>query len=81
MPARMNVRLGSEDDALIRKFAPQFGLTLSQLGGLAIHAGLKAILRAVSPEDAISPAKYAEMIKAVQDLELVDVDVKKKNSK
>jgi hypothetical protein len=67
---RLNVRLGSEDDALIRKFAPQFGLTLSQLGGLAIHAGLKAILRAVSPEDAISPEKYAEMIKAVQDLGL-----------
>lgn len=61
MAKRINVRVSDDVALLVAKWAKELGVTQSQLGGMAIQAGLGAILRAVKPEEAIPAETWAKI--------------------
>jgi hypothetical protein len=66
-----------EFDDRFTSWAKRLGLTKSQFGNMCIQAGMSAIIRAVSPEDAFTPDQLVAIIKAAEkqglQLELPDV--------
>lgn len=67
MARRISVRVPDDIADQVVMWADRFGVTQSQLSGMAVQAGLGAILRAVRPEEAISPDILAKIIKAMND--------------
>jgi hypothetical protein len=61
MPKRLNIRVSDADDKLVREYSVKWGVNLSQMGSICVHIGIKALMRVVAPEDAFSPAKWAEI--------------------
>lgn len=60
-------------DKKLIDWSERMGVTKSQLINIAIQAGLSAVTKAVSPEDAISPEVLAKIMIATQNL---GVDIK-----
>jgi hypothetical protein len=55
-------------------YAKQLGLNYSQLGSICLQAGFGHVQRAINPEQALSPAQIAAIIKAGKDIGL-DVEL------
>lgn len=68
MAKRLNVRISDEMGLLIEKLSKEMGVTQSQLGGMAIMAGIRAIVIAVKPEDALSDERWAKIAYEVEKL-------------
>lgn len=69
MATRMTVRIPDEINQQLTKYSKEWALTKSQLAGMAIQAGLGGILRAVKPEDSISPEIWAKITKEIEKLD------------
>lgn len=63
---RIQVRLPDDEYEKLKTWAKKLGVTMGQLGGMAVQAGLGGILRAVSPIDSIKPAQWADIIEAME---------------
>ena len=69
MAKRLNVRVSDELGLLIEKWSKELGVTQSQLGGMAIQAGIGALLRAVKPVESVPAEIMAKIVHEVQKLE------------
>ena len=69
MATRMTVRIPDEIDRQLTKYSKEWALTKSQLAGMAIQSGLSSILRAVKPEESISPEIWAKITKELEKLD------------
>ena len=69
MAVRITVRIPDEIADQLDKYSKEWALTKSQLAGMAIQAGMGGILRAVKPEEAISPELWARITKEIEKLE------------
>lgn len=69
MAKRLNVRISDELGLLIEKWSKELGVTQSQLGGMAIQAGIGALLRAVKPEEAVPAETWAKIVHEMQKLD------------
>jgi hypothetical protein len=47
-------------------WAAKLGFTKSQFGSLCIQAGMNAIIRAISPEESVTPETMAKIVEALQ---------------
>jgi len=59
---RITARVSERDYQLIKKYAGEYGVTMSQFSGLCVRAGMQSLLRAIAPEEALSAAKWAEIV-------------------
>lgn len=73
MSDRTTARVSDEIKGKLKEWSKKLGVTESQLAGMAITAGLGAILRAVSPEDAVSPELLAKVTLAMNQLNEADL--------
>jgi hypothetical protein len=62
MATRVNIRVSDEDYRLLKEWGARLGITMSQLGGMSTHTGLKALLRVIEPEAAFDPAFIAAIV-------------------
>lgn len=69
MAIRITVRLPDEIGEQLDKYSKEWALTKSQLAGMAIQAGMGGILRAVKPEESISPELWAKITKEIEKLD------------
>lgn len=77
MAKRVYARVSDEVAEKVVMYSGKYGLTQSQLYGMAIQAGLGAIIRAINPEDVMTPEQWAKLVKAYEDekgKECQDVD-------
>ena len=63
---RVQIRLPTDEYDKLKAWSRKLGVTMGQLGGMATQGGLDGIIRAVSPVDSVSPAKWAEIIEAME---------------
>lgn len=61
MSDRVTARISDELSDKLNHWSKKLGLTKSQLAGMAITAGFDAILRAVSPVDALTAEQWAKI--------------------
>lgn len=64
---RVQVRLSNEVYAKLKEWSLKLGVTMGQLGGMAVTSGLDSILRAVSPVDSLTPEQWAKISQAIED--------------
>ncbi len=64
MTKRLNVRISDEVAEKVRLWSERFGITQSQLGGMALQSGLDTIIRAVDPVESLSPVQLEKIIQA-----------------
>lgn len=76
MAKRFTVRVSDEIGQKIVEMSKEYGITQSQLGGMAIQAGLNAIVRAVKPEQALSPEIWAKIAHEMEKLKDVMLESK-----
>lgn len=62
MGVRINVRISEDDYEKLKEWSKNLGITMSQLGGISLHSGLFAVLRAVQPEAGLDPAYMAKIV-------------------
>lgn len=60
---RVQVRLPISEYEKLKSWANKFGITMTQLGGMSVQAGLDGIIRAVSPFDSLTPEQWASITK------------------
>lgn len=70
---KLYVYVSEETGKRFTELARRYGLTLSQLGNLCIMSGMNSFLRSVSPEEAFTSEKLAEIIRA---LGITDEDIR-----
>ena len=63
---RVQIRLPNDEFDKLKTWSRKLGVTMGQLGGMATQAGMDGIIRAVSPVDSVTPAKWAEIIEAME---------------
>ena len=63
---RVQIRLPNDEFDKLKTWSRKLGVTMGQLGGMATQAGLDGIIRAVSPIDSVSTAKWAEIIESME---------------
>lgn len=71
---KITVRLPEDVSRKLRQACDRYGLTISQLGGMALQSGLDTILRAVSPMESLSVDQLRKLLQAV-DLEVTDAKI------
>lgn len=49
-----------------RFWAKRLGLTLNNLGGMCLQAGIGSVIRAVAPEEALTPDQFAAIMEAAE---------------
>jgi len=59
---RINVYISPDLDRKIDDYAKKFSVTKSTLVTMSVQAGLDAIIRALAPQDAITPEIMASLI-------------------
>jgi len=64
MTKRLNVRISEETAEKVRLWAVRFGISQSQLGGMALQSGLDTIIRAIDPVESLTPAQLERVIQA-----------------
>ena len=60
---RLNIKISDEMSETLIFWSQKMGVSKSQLAGIALQAGMKHVLRAVSPEDSIDPELLAKIMK------------------
>lgn len=78
MAKRITVRVSDDVFDKVMEWSKKLGVTQSQLGGMAVHSGIDAIIRAVSPVDSLSADQWAQIVQAM-DNQGVNVDQLKKD--
>lgn len=63
---RVTGRVTPDINEELKYWAVELGMQKTAFISLCIRAGLKAVIRSVSPEDAISSDKLAEVLRAVE---------------
>lgn len=76
MPKRIYVRVSDDVYEKVEVWAKKFGVTLSQLGGMALTAGIDQILRAVDPVASLSDDQLAKLLRAGQSAG-IELDIEK----
>ena len=66
MIKRVQTRLSDETYAKLELWAKKLGVSMSQLSGMAVQAGLDNIIRSVSPVDAMTPDQWAAIFRAME---------------
>jgi hypothetical protein len=64
---KLYIRVSKEFYEKFESWAVRLRMTRSQFGNVCVMAGLGQIVRAVAPEEAISPAMWAKILQTVQD--------------
>ena len=64
---RLNLYIPIDVDQNLERWAEKFDLSKTVLINLSIRAGLDAIIRAISPQDALSPEQWADIIAAAME--------------
>lgn len=64
---KLYIRVTPELDKRFTDWAKRLGLTKSQFGNICIQAGFSAVIRAISPEEAFTPAQLVDILKAAED--------------
>lgn len=80
MAKRITARVPDDVGEKLAIWSERFGVTQSQLAGMAIQAGMGSILRAVAPEEAISPDVLAQVIASMKKQDLDIEGLKDENS-
>lgn len=65
---RFTIRITRELNEKLSIWSKRLGVNKSQLANMSIQAGLGQIIRAISPEDALTPEQWAAIIKRVQSI-------------
>lgn len=65
---RLNTRMSDDDAEMLKRYAKKFGMTISSLSAMCLHAGLIAVVRSMHPEEVMKPEEMAKIVKAVNDL-------------
>lgn len=75
---KLYIQVTPEFYVTFKGIAKTYGLTLNQLGNMAVQAGVKSIIRALSPEDAYSPEQLAAIIQVLveKSTEIGEIDKK-----
>lgn len=76
MAKRIQVRVSDPIYDRVFMWADRLGVSVSQLSGMAIQAGLDSIIRAVSPVDSVTPEQWAKIAQAME-IRRVDENDKK----
>lgn len=63
---KVQVRLPDDVADKLVAACDRYGLTLSQLGGMALQSGLDTILRAVAPMESLSADQLRKLMLAVE---------------
>lgn len=63
---KLYVRVTKDQYERFTRWAKRLGLTYSQFGNMCIQAGMGALIRAVAPEEAFSPAQLLSIIREAQ---------------
>ena len=64
---KLYVAVTNEFDDRFMAWAKRLGLTKSQLGNICVQAGLNAVIRAVSPEEAFSSEQIVDILETAKD--------------
>ena len=68
MAKRVSARVSDDVWEKVVVYSEKYGVTQSQLYGMSIRAGLSAIIRAINPEEIMTPEQWALMVKAYEDV-------------
>lgn len=68
MAPRFTIKVSDDLNAELNKYSDEFAISKGQFSAMCIKAGLGVILRAVKPEEAISPETMAKIVKEVEKL-------------
>lgn len=63
---RINLFIPLDLDQALERWSVKFDISKTVLINLSIRAGLDAIVRAISPQDALSPEQWADIIAAAK---------------
>jgi antitoxin component of RelBE/YafQ-DinJ toxin-antitoxin module len=78
--ARVNVKLSQEVYDSLKRWSKELGITMSQLGGMAVYSGLRNITRSIDPMRALTDDELRRLIATVDSINAGDVDVDVKSS-
>lgn len=62
---RVQIRVPEEQWTKLKFWSNKFGITMSQLGGMAVQGGLDAIIRAISPMDSLTSQQLADLVEVM----------------
>jgi len=66
MAKRITVRIPDDVCEKVYLWSGRCGVTVSQLGGMAVQAGIDSIIRAISPVESLTPDQWAAIIRAME---------------